>query len=607
MSAIAPRRKGWCPGALRPMATGDGLLVRVRASGGRLTLDQAGAIAAGALVSGNGAISLSARGNLQVRGVSERTLPDLQARLAAVGLLDSDPEVERLRNILVSPLSDIDPEAAFDLAPHVAALESQLAKDAALRLLPSKFGFVLDADGRLPVGDIEADIRFEAAREARGPAFAAYLAGDDALAAISAACEIGAVASRLARAFLALAGNGEARRMRAVVGRLGAQAVFARAGLEARPRPRPRRSTALRDVLGGHAFGSAILVGASAPFGDIDAAGLRTLIDRARAAGADSLRLAPWRSFLVTGLTARGAASFVGACAKLGFVVEPGDLRLRVVACPGAPPACTRSAPCARTLRAGRRCCRPATMSFCTSVAASRAAQGPTQRQRLWSRPKAATILSSAAGRPTGQRAAVSPMPRSTSSWPAKARTLRRQEAGSVSKRYTYEKDGAAIYRQSFAIIRREADLARFSPVEERVAVRVVHACGMVEAARDLILTPGAVEAAKGALEAGAPIFCDARMVAEGVTRARLPANNDVICTLADPATPALAEKLGTTRTAAAIDLWLPRLAGSLVAIGNAPTALFRLLELIAAGAPAPPQSSACRSASSAQRNRRRR
>ncbi len=157
-----------------------------------------------------------------------------------------------------------------------------------------------------------------------------------------------------------------------------------------------------------------------------------------------------------------------------------------------------------------------------------------------------------------------------------------------MSERYTYEKDGAAIYRQSFAIIRREADLARFSPVEERVAVRVVHACGMVEAARDLILTPGAVEAAKGALEAGAPIFCDARMVAEGVTRARLPANNDVICTLADPATPALAEKLGTTRTAAAIDLWLPRLAGSLVAIGNAPTALFRLLELIAAGAPRP-------------------
>jgi precorrin-8X/cobalt-precorrin-8 methylmutase len=157
-----------------------------------------------------------------------------------------------------------------------------------------------------------------------------------------------------------------------------------------------------------------------------------------------------------------------------------------------------------------------------------------------------------------------------------------------VSEGYAYEKDGAAIYRQSFAIIRREADLVRFSPLEERVAVRVVHACGMVEAARDLVFTPGAVEAAQSALEAGAPVFCDARMVAEGVTRARLPAKNEVICTLADPSTPALAEKLGTTRTAAAIDLWLPRLGGSLVTIGNAPTALFRLLELIAAGAPCP-------------------
>jgi precorrin-8X/cobalt-precorrin-8 methylmutase len=157
-----------------------------------------------------------------------------------------------------------------------------------------------------------------------------------------------------------------------------------------------------------------------------------------------------------------------------------------------------------------------------------------------------------------------------------------------VTLHYDYEKDGAAIYRRSFAIIRREAELARFSPLEERVAVRVIHACGMVETARDLVFSPGAAEAAERALRAGAPIFCDARMVAEGVTRARLPAGNDVVCTLADPATPALAERLGTTRTAAGIDLWLPRLAGAVVAIGNAPTALFRLLELIAAGAPRP-------------------
>ncbi len=153
---------------------------------------------------------------------------------------------------------------------------------------------------------------------------------------------------------------------------------------------------------------------------------------------------------------------------------------------------------------------------------------------------------------------------------------------------YAYEKDAAAIYRRSFAIIRSEADLARFALIEERVAVRVIHACGMVDTAADLVFSPSAVEAAGEALRAGAPIFCDARMVAEGVTRARLPANNDVISTLSDPSTPELAAKLCTTRTAAAIELWLPRLGGSVVAIGNAPTALFRLLEIVAAGAPRP-------------------
>ena len=153
---------------------------------------------------------------------------------------------------------------------------------------------------------------------------------------------------------------------------------------------------------------------------------------------------------------------------------------------------------------------------------------------------------------------------------------------------YAYEKDAAAIYRRSFAVIRGEADLKRFSPVEERVAVRVIHACGMVETARDLVFSPGAAEAAREALRTGAPIFCDARMVAEGVTRARLVAKNEVVCMLSDPATPALAAKLGTTRTAAAIELWLPRLGGSVVAIGNAPTALFRLLEIVGAGAPRP-------------------
>jgi precorrin-8X/cobalt-precorrin-8 methylmutase len=151
-----------------------------------------------------------------------------------------------------------------------------------------------------------------------------------------------------------------------------------------------------------------------------------------------------------------------------------------------------------------------------------------------------------------------------------------------------YVRDGDEIYRRSFAIIRAEADLARFDGSEERVAVRIVHACGMPDVARDLIFAPGAAAAGIAALNAGAPIFCDAQMVAYGVTRARLPAANDVICALSDPETAALAAKLGTTRSAAAVDLWGARLAGAVVAIGNAPTTLFRLLELLEAGGPRP-------------------
>ena len=157
-----------------------------------------------------------------------------------------------------------------------------------------------------------------------------------------------------------------------------------------------------------------------------------------------------------------------------------------------------------------------------------------------------------------------------------------------MSEPQGYLRDGAAIYARSFAIIRAEADLARFSPEEADIAVRMIHACGQVEVAQHIVFGPGLVSAARDALAAGAPIFCDAEMVAHGVTRARLPANNEVICTLRDPRVPALADALGTTRSAAALDLWANKLAGSVVAIGNAPTALFRLLEILDEGAVAP-------------------
>jgi precorrin-8X/cobalt-precorrin-8 methylmutase len=157
-----------------------------------------------------------------------------------------------------------------------------------------------------------------------------------------------------------------------------------------------------------------------------------------------------------------------------------------------------------------------------------------------------------------------------------------------MAEHAAYLRDGAAIYERSFAIIRAEADLSRFAADEADVAVRMIHACGQVELARHIVFGNNMVAAARGALAAGAPILCDAEMVARGITRARLPANNEVICTLNDPHTVALAKDKATTRSAAALDLWRERLGGAVVAIGNAPTALFHLLDMLDAGAAKP-------------------
>jgi precorrin-8X/cobalt-precorrin-8 methylmutase len=157
-----------------------------------------------------------------------------------------------------------------------------------------------------------------------------------------------------------------------------------------------------------------------------------------------------------------------------------------------------------------------------------------------------------------------------------------------MPERLDYLRDGARIYERSFAVIRAEADLSRFSSEEAEIVVRMVHACGCVEITSRIVFGEDLVDAARTALAQGAPILCDSEMVAHGITRARLPAQNQVICALRDQRVAQLAQELKTTRSAAALELWKDRLDGALVAIGNAPTALFRLLEMLDAGAPRP-------------------
>jgi precorrin-3B synthase len=188
----------------------------------------------------------------------------------------------------------------------------------------------------LPLEDVEADIRFEALHDGT---LAVFLAGADVLAAQCAPAEVGDVAARLGRAFLALASGGEAapRRMRALVERTGASVVFAEAHCETKPSVRSQRRAVLREILGVRAFGAAVVVGAAAPFGEIDAVRFEALIERTRALGASGLRLTPWRAFLLADLDRRGAKSFVDSMTELGFILDAEDLRLRIAACPGAP------------------------------------------------------------------------------------------------------------------------------------------------------------------------------------------------------------------------------------------------------------------------------
>ena len=202
--------------------------------------------------------------------------------------------------------------------------------------MPAKFSFVLDAQGRLPLADVDADIRFEASREQE---LAVYLAGEDALAAECAPGETGEIAVRLGRAFVRLAGAGEGspRRMRALVARQGVTAIFVEAGLEAKSRTRSQRRASLGDLLGAHELGAHVVVGAAAAFGEIAAGRFLTLIERARTLGASGLRLTPWRAFLIAGLDRKAASALLASIAELGFIAGVDDPRLRIVACPGAP------------------------------------------------------------------------------------------------------------------------------------------------------------------------------------------------------------------------------------------------------------------------------
>ena len=329
-AAIQP--KGWCPGALRPMLSGDGLLVRLRISGGVVSAVAAGAIAECAQRYGNGLLDLSARANLQLRGVQEASLPVLVEALQAHGLIDESAEAEAVRNVLASPLAGLSTDAAFDIRPYVRVLEQRLASDEALHGLPSKFGFIVDDGGGLSLSGVGADIRFVALH---GQRFKVRLAGCDEAAVIEAA-ELPDVAARLAVSFMNEARECETppRRMGALIALRGAAGVWRAAGLA--PTHQTPRVFMPPQPLGHHPLGVSGFLGLGLAFGRLSAGDLAWLADMAQAHGAGELRLTPWRAILLPGVDAHAAQDILDQASDR-FITDPTDARLAVIACAGAP------------------------------------------------------------------------------------------------------------------------------------------------------------------------------------------------------------------------------------------------------------------------------
>ncbi len=324
----APEIKGWCPGALAPMESGDGLLMRAKIAGSRLTLAQAKEVAEIARDCGNGLIDLSQRAQLQMRGLRAEGCAAAQARLGLIGLLAPNASTEAVLNIIASPL----PGGADAI---VAKLAHAIAADDELKALPGKFLFLVDDGGAPGLANVAADIRLEA----QGEAVAVVVDGarDQAIVALPEAAIAAALA--LARAFVTLRAERPfaLRRMRALVAEQGVEALLQTANLRAEPYRSACQSASLEALLGAHKIGEICFAGAAAPYGRLRAEELAGLAEAAAEAGATELRLTPWRAMLAPTPSIAEAERIAAAAAQLGFVVDAKDARLAIAACPGAP------------------------------------------------------------------------------------------------------------------------------------------------------------------------------------------------------------------------------------------------------------------------------
>jgi precorrin-3B synthase len=352
--------RGWCPGALRPMQSGDGLIVRLKLRYGIVSVALARELARWSQAWGNGRLDLSTRGNLQLRGLSQEAIPHLQDALLERGILDPTPEIEAIRNVLCSPLAGLDPDAALDIRPVVAALEARLQSDPIMQSLPAKFGFVIDDGGSFSLRNERCDIRFEAVRTSHGPAFLAALGQTTDCFGPFHPDHVPDIAASLARCFITFRRDAqpELRRMQDLIALVGASSVAERSGilkptpeqtgLNARDFPASQmhqldRSRCSANPLGIHPMSNhGAALGVAWPFGQIDAAALATVATLAADHGANEIRLTPWRAILVPLPSQQAARGLQADLASVPVILKRDDPRLRIAACTGAP-GCARA------------------------------------------------------------------------------------------------------------------------------------------------------------------------------------------------------------------------------------------------------------------------
>ena len=384
-------------------------------------------------------------------------------------------------------------------------------------------------------------------------------------------------------------------------------------GITDEPRPARQKNSEIRPALG---FKDSTLA-LGLLFGRLTAPALTWLADHS---ANGNIGLSTQRTIYLHNIAPADAAALLEAAHNMGFITKTNDARRFIEACPGAP-SCKSAHGDTRTLalaiaEALPRLNHTVHVSGCSKGCAcpAKASRMITARNGNYTMAFDATadtmpLMTSLSAASVIQILLSSPSPLEgeggVGGISPRSHVLRDSPLPSMVKKQhpdvvfstieplpqgvrEYIRNGDDIYRKSFAIIRAEADLARFDAIEEKVAVRIIHACGIVETAKDILFSPGMVARARIALQNGAPILCDAKMVASGITRKRLPASNEIICMLDDPRVPALAKEISNTRSAAAMELWRDKMAGAVIAIGNAPTSLFRLLEMLDAGAPLP-------------------